>query len=123
MKIQVSEATNLQLDWLVATCLKLNVYIPAFADKPWLQITDLFGKVMPCPKWSTDWAVGGPLIPSLIQAGYTISSTDFDSGFKVFKVDLNDVYYSRGPTLLIAAMRCYVAKELGQEVDIPPDLT
>lgn len=27
-----------------------------------------------------------------------------------------------GPTLLIAAMRCYVAKKLGLEVDVPDDL-
>jgi hypothetical protein len=29
----------------------------------------------------------------------------------------------KGPTLLIAAMRCYVASKLGDEVDIPTELT
>jgi hypothetical protein len=28
-----------------------------------------------------------------------------------------------GPTPLIAAMRCYVASKLGDEVDIPEELT
>ena len=29
---------------------------------------------------------------------------------------------SVGPTLLIAAMRCYVARELGEEVEVPDEL-
>ena len=28
----------------------------------------------------------------------------------------------RGPTKLIAAMRCYVASKLGDEVDVPEEL-
>jgi hypothetical protein len=30
--------------------------------------------------------------------------------------------WSRGPTPLIAAMRCYVASKLGDEVDVPEEL-
>ena len=29
----------------------------------------------------------------------------------------------RGPTPLIAAMRCYVASKLGDEIEIPTELT
>lgn len=31
-------------------------------------------------------------------------------------------YYQTGPTPLIAAMRCYVASKLGEEVEIPDEL-
>ena len=31
-------------------------------------------------------------------------------------------YFGYGPTPLIAAMRCYVASKLGDEVEIPPEL-
>ena len=27
-----------------------------------------------------------------------------------------------GPTMLIAAMRCYVASKLGEEIDVPEEL-
>jgi hypothetical protein len=34
-----------------------------------------------------------------------------------------DLYVEYGPTPLIAAMRCYVASKLGDEIDLPKELT
>jgi hypothetical protein len=31
--------------------------------------------------------------------------------------------FMQGPTPLIAAMRCYVASKLGEEIDVPNELT
>lgn len=68
-------------------------------------------------KPSTDWAQGGPIIERekialctdvmgtwMATCGYTAGVRDWFSG---------------QPTPLIAAMRCYVAMQFGNEVDMP----
>jgi len=65
-----------------------------------------------CP--DIDWSQGGPIIererielfPHLEVWGARRFSRD----------------YIKGPTPLIAAMRCFVASKLGDEVDIPEEL-
>lgn len=73
--------------------------------------------------YSTDWAQGGPLIEQekitlMYCEGEFIAGTNpecFEN--KVF------MYHKQyGPTPLIAAMRCYVALKLGDEVEIPEGL-
>ena len=126
MKIKVSEATGIQLDWLVARALDLYVYISEYAESPWLMVSsEMFD--YRCPEFSTDWSYGGPLIE---REGITV-------------VKLNDLYFPKGneaglhwealykattqvvthygTTPLIAAMRCYVASKLGDEVEIPDE--
>jgi len=73
---------------------------------------------------STNWSQGGPIITGekciatlerlnggawRVQAPYTIAH------------DKPGEYYY-GPTPLIAAMRCYVASKLGDEVELPKEL-
>lgn len=76
-----------------------------------------------CP--STDWAKGGPIIErEKIDVFYTATH---ELGFKAVicpdRISNGDFYYQQyGPTALIAAMRCYVASKLGDEVDIPKEL-
>jgi hypothetical protein len=55
---------------------------------------------------STDWAQGGPIIER--------------EGIALLPPQLAEMpgYEGRGETLLIAAMRCYVASKLGDEVEI-----
>ena len=62
---------------------------------------------------STDWAQGGPIIE---REGIDI----YQSGVWVAEIGGN--HTTEGPTPLIAAMRCYVASRLGDEVDIPEAL-
>lgn len=145
MKIKVANATNLQLDWLVAKAEGWDVYIPAFADTPWLQIRTLVG-IRKCPNYSADWAQGGP-----IGAREGIAARRHSSGkwFAIKSTDLGDgtgalwqettvrggtrygpmchqVHKRQqrfdGPTELVAKMRCYVASTLGDEVEIPEEL-
>ena len=69
------------------------------------------------------WAQGGPIIerevPMLMRTngGYWIAQGIYDFA--------NDTEAQRyyGKTLLEAAMRCYVASKLGDEVEIPTELT
>ena len=72
---------------------------------------------------STDWAQGGPIIEregiSIVEQGdaaeWVASLYNYPEG------DWH--LHTTGPTPLIAAMRCYVASKLGDEIDLPKELT
>lgn len=112
--MKVSEASSAALDWMVAKCEGLEPHIEPTFDGTVILIgshspTDYFP--------STDWAQAGPIIEregictAKITKTYWLASPDMESP--------NDV---SGPTLLIAAMRCYVASKLGDEVEVPEEL-
>jgi hypothetical protein len=118
MKVKISEAKDQVLDGLVAQCegIETKNYSGALTiryDGDWWQP-------------STDWAQGGPIIE---REGITVSRTDkkSDEGpWVAYRIEhlFEDEYeheYQHGPTPLIAAMRCYVASKLGDEVEMPPD--
>ena len=68
---------------------------------------------------STDWAQGGPIIE---REGIDLQYQGGDNdkwAADMFGAECS-VY---GDTPLIAAMRCYVASKLGDEVEIPEELT
>jgi hypothetical protein len=68
-------------------------------------------------KYSINWAHGGPIIErELIE---TVRGGSYEENF--WKATKNSVT-AYGPTPLIAAMRCYVASKLGDEVDVPEKL-
>jgi hypothetical protein len=68
---------------------------------------------------STDWAQGGAIIESecitVEYAGVWVGRCWKDS-------DGDEQIEIEGATPLIAAMRCYVASKLGNEVEIPDEL-
>ena len=105
MKIKVSEATPIQLNWLVAKC-------EGVSWSTWL----LDG-------YATDWAQGGPIIER--EEIELTRGTENSNGWTA-TIDLYEGDAMResctGPTPLIAAMRCYVASKLGEECDIPDEL-
>lgn len=115
MKIKTQDLIGAALDWAVAKAFGLDVYVPAFAKTPWLQIRDNLNKVVMCPSWSTSWEHGGPIIGEMFVQGLQLvaighqvrASLDSPNGF----------FY--GDTALIAAMRCYVNSKLGKEIEIP----
>jgi hypothetical protein len=64
--------------------------------------------------FSTDWSQGGPIIERVkIELHNRTDPVDSWSAFAELQV------YGVGPTPLIAAMRCYVASMLGDNVEIP----
>lgn len=103
-KIKTSELTGAALDWAVAKCEGVTLEYGLTDDE----------------RYSTDWAQGGPIIEreqiDIVRVGISnhCSSRTVEDGSIV------RVY---GPTPLIAAMRCYVASKLGDEVDVPEELT
>lgn len=66
---------------------------------------------------STDWSRGGPIIEreGIDLEHYTLPEHGWMAGI------INKAQ-EHGPTPLIAAMRCYVASRLGDEVDVPEEL-
>ena len=113
MKVKVSEASGIVLDWLVATAEK-----PVGGYKAWVQI-DLDSGLVPAGVHADDWLTGGPIIE---REGISVShSIEGDwMGYYTIDFDMRDV--SRGPTPLVAAMRCFVSSKLGDEVEVPDAL-
>lgn len=111
MKIKTSELNDLALNFTVAKLLN-----PQSADE------DLIYHVQ-CDKplnYSTDWAQGGPIIERE-EIDVVFRPGDKLPGFwDAYSKYAYDGFSS--PTPLVAAMRCYVASELGDEVEVPDEL-
>jgi hypothetical protein len=106
MLVKISELIGPALDWAVAKC--------EGALRNWPNYTVF-------PSYSNDWAQGGPIIErERIDINY--SNQEGSSG-EIWDAacEVNKVF--GGPTALIAAMRCYVASKMGDEVEIPEELT
>ena len=108
--MKTSNLTGAALDWAVATIV---TYQPPYDEytKVWLSQH----------RYSTDWAQGGPIIEReriLIQP--EIGKEGCGNAWNAISMQDTEDY---GPTPLIAAMRCYVAYKLGDEVEIPNELT
>ena len=100
---KTQKLTGSALDWAVAKCWYGDEYdlsIPSFDD----------GLIF-AP--STNWLHGGPIIE---REGIDI----YQSGVWVAEIGGN--HTTEGPAPLIAAMRCFVASRLGDEVEIPESL-
>ena len=99
MKIKTSELTDAALDCAVAMALGNTGHFLIDGFSP-----------------STNWSQGGPIIE---REG--IGFTQF-SDYPQWTAKHPQAICFDGPTPLIAAMRCYVASKLGDEVEIPEEL-
>ena len=117
--MKTSELSGVQLDWAVAKCELLNgAYYTLALDKDTdgtLRVN--FGGMY--PEWSTDWQESGSIIE---REGIQIQK--HKSGWVALPEDaqFSEEEYQEGSTPLIAAMRCYVASKLGEEVDLPVEI-
>ena len=74
------------------------------------------------PKFSTDWAVGGPLIEK-----YAVKIEHFPGETIASKANARvamnrTAYWQSGPTPLVALCRAIVAAKLGEVVSVPAEL-
>lgn len=127
MKIKVSEATPRQLDWLVAKCEGLNPNTDPEVRKQYVGYNGFaeangFGYAI--KNYSTNWSQAGPIIE---REGIEVRKGNplyFPKGNE--KGDYYEPLWiagrHHGQTLLIAAMCCYVASKLGDEVEVPDEL-
>ena len=107
--MKTSELTGAALDWAVQMA------------EGYVQPDPItFARTIFTP--STNWAQGGPIIERediATSPHDTLGWAAFQSHTAIDGVIYKDYF---GPTLLVAAMRCYVASKLGDEVEIPEEL-
>ena len=99
MKVKISELQGEALDRVVEECEQF--------------VEDEFEP-------SENWADGGPIIErEKIGLKYTGAAMEFVAWVNG---ELSTVHDHYGPTPLIAAMRCYVASKMGDEIELPEEL-
>jgi hypothetical protein len=105
--MKTSELQGAALDWAVAKC--------EFVGAPPLRIVSGLIYTVEGDNWnpSTDWAQGGPIIE---REGLAVWK---DNGYWEAEAASN---WAKGDTALIAAMRCYVASKMGDDVELPEEL-
>jgi len=102
MMTKTTDLIGAALDWAVAKCEGSAYHGPAWT------------------KSSTDWSQGGPIIE---RERITLDGNAIlNQWMAVAYVPNEEPWEMRGPTPLIAAMRCHVASKLGDEIDVPDEL-
>ena len=130
MKVKTSEAEGQVLNYLVgrAEGRKPSCYTgivratahPDFPDSP-----PIFGPEL---NYSTDWALAGPIIEregialDCLRTCFVIDSWVATSEMVREGDHYSPVIEFTGSTPLLAAMRCYVASKMGDEVEVPNEL-
>ena len=106
--IKVVEATERQLNWLVARIE---------GD----ELPKSGGKGL---GYSSDWACGGPILERIkgLEFKHWLESKP-ESCCEVHIHNYEGDWVAFGPTPLIAVMRYYVASKLGREVEVPEELS
>jgi len=112
MKLKTSELEGEMLNRAVAKCEGQVYHGPAWT------------------KYSTDWAQGGPIIErEKITLEHLYGAGDTGADVWVAMLTCEDkkfggveCFEEQGPTALVAAMRCYVGSQLGNEVEVPDEI-
>jgi len=107
------------LDWAVAKCLGVGPrYNMDSHGRVWAGWWIATPEYEPLPRYSTDWSQGGPIID---REKITIRHWSNEPFITAYGFERGSEWM-HGPTPLVAAMRCYVASKLGDEVEIPVEL-
>jgi len=121
--IKTSELTGAALDWAVAKCQGMieddsDPFIPVYGHS-----IDPDGLERPIDfSPSTEWGQGGPIIDSEMIHLNPISGALVEAWTPAPERATGEAF-GNGPTSLIAAMRCYVASKLGDEITVPVELS
>ena len=107
--MKTNALTGLALDWAVATA-NGDTFTLAHEDWDW---------------YSSSWEYGGPIIErESIRLMPEQGATYVDCVWLAGNANEDgDEFNGEGPTPLIAAMRCFVASKMGDEIEIPKELT
>ncbi len=107
MKRKTNELIGAALDWAVAHIEEASIGMGYY--------TGMVARGTYSP--STDWTLGGPIIE---QEGIQLHVDELRTEWLGSCWGYPSCQY--GPTPLIAAMRCYVASKLGDEVEVPDEI-
>jgi hypothetical protein len=115
MKLKTSELTGAALGWAVAEANGTPIYRSG-QTLTRMDVDERNAYWQP----STDWAQGGPIIE---REWVSVEKRDNELHWSAtLRFANGNRTRERGPTPLIAAMRCYVASKLGDEIEIPEGL-
>lgn len=127
-KIKTQDLTGAALDWAVAKCEGVRTVLARY-EHTMTGVCVLDAELVEMGtdgpqelRYSRDWAHGGPIIE---REALNIMGYDSDKLWEArrYAFDGTLLHNEYGPTPLIAAMRCYVDSNLGDEVDVPEELT
>ena len=113
MKVKTNELIDLALDWAVSKCEGL-------LGPDGIRLSDEYCDSLRHDQdgdFTNDWSQGGPIIEREM-----IDVCAYRSAWRAARYVGTVPTYGYGPTPLIAAMRCYVASKLGDEIEIPEEL-
>ncbi len=117
MRVRTAQLSGAALDWAVAKCEEPH---PGYFTGMVLRMQDR-GEGVPYNP-STDWSQGGPIIEREKMDVYHSKDIWVASIWVGTPGGSRLMCRGSGYAPLIAAMRCYVASKLGDEVDIPDEL-
>ena len=118
MKIKTSELIGAALDWAVCKAVGMIAAYPKMeSGKTFVRMWN--GNSTKYVHPSTDWSQGGPIIE---REGFWLMKLSSDTWDCDTNGESFEGQHQMGPTPLIAAMRCFVASKLGDEVDVPEEL-
>jgi hypothetical protein len=116
--MKTNELTGAALDWAVCEATGMfKAYTQFRSGKNFLKVYGVARNKHLHP--STDWSQGGPII----EREHISTSYVYWGEWEAWDDKTMPPPKYRGPTPLIAAMRCYVASKLGDNIDIPKELT
>ena len=108
--MKTSELTGAALDWAVAKCEGVingdDLDIGFILERGYTP--------------STDWAQGGAIIE---RESIQITPDEYTGTWSAYMTNEGEPYEGTGTTPLIASMRCYVAAKLGDDIEIPKEVT
>ena len=108
MKLKTSELQGAALDWAVAKCegIEVRQVEGVLVDPLGLQFSP-----------SIDWSYGGMVIER-----EKITLDVWGDEWLATRIEDPAISEAIAPTPLVAAMRCYVVSQLGDEVEVPDEL-
>ena len=124
---QSNELTGMALNWAVATAMGLT---RLKGDRSKGESGDLFVEVplgngtFNLIRWSpsTNWGQAGPIIEECGMGVYRNYVRDGSGKWEGYVAAMRDPHgVGTGSSMCEAAMRCFVAGKLGEEVDIPEE--
>jgi hypothetical protein len=108
--MKTSELTGAALDWAVEKCVFMTHSLES----------DFCGIVGYARDYSTDWAQGGPIIE---RERIGLDCDDQGIWFASYDLSEETALGASAKSPLVAVMRCYVATKLGNEIEIPMEIT
>lgn len=117
MRVKTSELSGPALDWAVAKAQGIEPVVEVWPSC--VAVRDQHGNRL---MYSQAWVQGGPIIE---RERIALALSRLDDWWTATKVveEYEDCWSFADPSLLVAAMRCYVASKLGDEMDVPEALS